>query len=343
MAADKSVQAINRYKADLRDFNFLLFEQFKLQDLCGKAPFENWGEEEVRTSLTECYRFAREVTGPLNAIGDATGCKIENGRVIAPKEFQGAWDKLFEAGWISIGVSPEHGGAGAPLSVAVLTLELLAGSNAAFAMYPGLAHGAGEVIAAFGTPEQQHLFCERMFSGKWGGTMCLTEPHAGTDVGSAKTTAKKNADGSYNIPGTKIFITGGDHQLAENIIHLVLARVEGAPPGTKGLTLFIVPSVRTSPDGTLGERNDANVASIEHKMGINGSATCVLNFGENGKCIGWPVGGEEKLNQGMPQMFKMMNGARIAGGTQNIAGGSSAYLNALEYTKKRKQGSSITH
>ncbi len=340
---EKPVQAINRYKADLRDFTFLLFEQFKLQDLCGKAPFEAWGEEEIRSSLTECYRFAREVTGPLNAIGDATGCKIENGRVIAPRQFEDAWKKLYEAGWISIGVSPDHGGAGAPLSVAVLTLELLAGSNAAFAMYPGLAHGAGEVIAAFGTDEQQHLYCGRMFSGKWGGTMCLTEPHAGTDVGSAKTTAKKNADGSYNITGTKIFITGGDHQLAENIIHLVLARVEGAPPGTKGLTLFIVPSVRTTADGTLGERNDANVASIEHKMGINGSATCVLNFGENGKCIGWPVGGEEKLNQGMPQMFRMMNGARIAVGVQGVAVASSAYLNALEYARERKQGSSITH
>jgi alkylation response protein AidB-like acyl-CoA dehydrogenase len=342
-AVEKTVQAINRYKADLREINFVLFEQFKLQNLCGKAPFEAWGEDEIRTSLTECYRFAKEVTGPLNAVGDATGCRIENGRVKAPAQFQDAWNKLYEAGWMSISVSPDHGGAGAPLTVAVMTLELLAGSNTAFAMYPGLAHGAGEVIHAFGTLEQQHLYCTRMFSGKWGGTMCLTEPHAGSDVGSAKTTAKKNADGSYNITGTKIFITGGDHQLAENIIHLVLARAEGAPPGTKGLTLFIVPSVRTSADGTLGERNDVAAASIEHKMGINGSATCVLNFGENGNCIGWPVGGDEKLNQGMPQMFKMMNGARIAVGVQGLAVASSAYLNALEYARERKQGASITH
>jgi len=210
-------------------------------------------------------------------------------------------------------------------------------------MYGGLAHGASEVIAAFGTEEQKHLFCDRMFSGKWGGTMCLTEPHAGTDVGSAKTSAKRNADGTYSITGTKIFITGGDQQFTDNIIHLVLARVEGAPPGTKGLTLFIVPSVRTSPDGTLGERNDVVAQSIEHKMGINGSCTCVLNFGDNGQCIGWPVGGEEKLNQGMPQMFKMMNGARIAVGMQGVAVASTAYLNALEYARDRKQGSSITH
>jgi alkylation response protein AidB-like acyl-CoA dehydrogenase len=342
-AVEKPAQAINRYKADLREFNFLLFEQFHVERLCGKAPFDAWGPDEIKTTLTEVYRFAREITGPLNSVGDSTGCKVEGGRVKVPAVFEDAWKKLYEAGWQSIGVSQDHGGAGAPLSVAVLTLEMITGSNTAFSMYPGLAHGAGEVIAAFGTPEQQKLYCDRMFAGQWGGTMCLTEPHAGSDVGSAKTTAKKNPDGSYSITGTKIFITGGDHQLAENIIHLVLARVEGAPPGTKGLTLFIVPSVRTSPDGKLGERNDANVASIEHKMGINGSATCVLNFGESGKCIGWPVGGEEKLNQGMPQMFRMMNGARIAVGVQGIAIASAAYLNALEYAKERKQGSSITH
>jgi alkylation response protein AidB-like acyl-CoA dehydrogenase len=173
--------------------------------------------------------------------------------------------------------------------------------------------------------------------------MCLTEPHAGSDVGSARTTAKKNADGTYTITGTKIFISGGDQDLSENIVHLVLARVDGAPAGTKGLTLFIVPKVRTSPDGTLGEPNDVSVGNIEHKMGINGSSTCVLNFGENGKCFGVPVGGDAKLNHGMSQMFKMMNGARIAVGVQGISVASSAFLNALEYAKDRKQGASIEH
>ncbi len=339
----KPIQAINRYKADLREMSFLLFEQFKLADLLGKAPYDAWGEEEVKSSLAECYRFCREVLGPLNVVGDIQGCKLEGGKVVTPKGFQDAWKKLYEAGWKSIGVPQDLGGAGAPRSVQVLVEELLSGANTAFNMYPGLAYGAAEVIEHFGTPDQKKLYCERMYNGTWGGTMCLTEPHAGTDVGSAKTTATRNPDGSYVIRGTKIFISGGDHDLAENVIHLVLARVEGAPPGTKGLTLFIVPKIRASQDGTLGESNDVSVGALEHKMGINGSATCVLNFGDNGTCLGWPVGGEEKLNQGMPQMFKMMNGARIAVGIQGVSVASSAYLNALEYARDRKQGSSITH
>jgi hypothetical protein len=182
-----------------------------------------------------------------------------------------------------------------------------------------------------------------MFGGAWGGTMCLTEPQAGSDVGSAKTTASRNPDGSYSIRGTKIFISGGDHDLAGNVVHLVLARVDGAPAGTKGLTLFIVPKIRANDAGVLGEPNDVTVANIEHKMGINGSATCILNFGDAGKCIGWPVGGDSKINQGMPQMFKLMNSARIAVGVQGISVASSAFLNALEYAKERKQGSAITH
>jgi len=339
----KPISAINRYKADLRELYFLMFEQFRLGDILGKGEFEAWGEEEIRSSLNECYRFAREVTGPLNAPADAEGCRIEDGRVKTPKGFKEAWKKIYESGWKVIGVHPDHGGAGSPHCVQVLVEEIISGSNTAFNMYPGLAHGAAEVIATFGTDEQKELYCHRMFGGTWGGTMCLTEPHAGSDVGSSKSTAKRNEDGSYSIRGTKIFITGGDHDLAENIVHLVLARAEGSPAGTKGLTLFIVPRIRPSADGTLGKVNDVSVGAIEHKMGINGSATCVLNFGENGECIGWPVGGDEKLNQGMPQMFKMMNGARIGVGVQGIAVASSAYLNALEYAKDRKQGSSISH
>jgi hypothetical protein len=339
----KPIQAINRYKADLREMTFLLFEQFKLQDLLEKAPYADWNEEQVRTSLAECYRWVREVIGPLNVVGDTHGCKLENGAVKTPPGFKEAWKSLYESGWKQIAVHPEYGGAGSPHSVQVLVEELISGGNTAFAMYPGLAFGAAEVIESFGTPEQKHLFCQRMYGGTWGGTMCLTEPHAGSDVGSSKSTATRNPDGTYSIRGTKIFISGGDHDLAENVIHLVLARVDGAPAGTKGLTLFIVPKIRVGEDGTLGEANDVSVANIEHKMGINGSATCVLNFGDNGKCIGVPVGGESKLNQGMPQMFKMMNGARIAVGLQGVSLGSSAYLNALDYSKERKQGASITH
>ena len=339
----KPIQTINRYRADLREFQFLLFEQFKLGDLLGKAPYEAWGAEEVKSSLAECYRFAREVLGPLNVVGDMQGCRLENGHVITPTGFKDAWKKLYEAGWKSISVPAELGGAGAPRTLQILIEEILSGANAAFNMYSGLAYGAAEVIEQFGTPEQKKNFAENMFGGKWGGTMCLTEPHAGTDVGSAKTSATRNADGSYAVRGTKIYISGGDHDLAENIIHLVLARVEGAPAGTKGLTLFIVPKLAIKADGSLGESNDVSVGALEHKMGINGSATCVLNFGDNGKCIGWPVGGEEKLNQGMPQMFKLMNAARISVGVQGVAVASSAFLNALDYAKDRKQGASITH
>ncbi|CAN5355889.1 acyl-CoA dehydrogenase C-terminal domain-containing protein [soil metagenome] len=339
----KPIQAINKYKADLREYAFLLFEQFRIGEVLSKPPFEAWGEDEVRTSLAECYRWAREVSGPLNAIGDAEGCKLEGGRVKTPAGFKEAWKSLYAAGWKSIGVPAEWGGAEAPKSLQVLIEEILSGANAAFNMYPGLAYGAGEVIEQFGTHDQKKLYCPRMFGGSWGGTMCLTEPQAGSDVGSASTTATKNADGTYSIVGTKIYISGGDHDCAENIVHLVLARVTGAPAGTKGLTLFIVPRVRASEDGKLGEVNDVAVTALEHKMGINGSATCVISFGENGKCIGAPVGGDSELNRGMPQMFKMMNGARIAVGVQGIAVASSAFLNALEYAKERKQGASITH
>jgi alkylation response protein AidB-like acyl-CoA dehydrogenase len=333
--------AQNRYKADLREIKFLLFEQFALGDILGQPPFEAWGKEEIGMVLDEAYKFVCEVLGPLNAPADRQGCRIENGRVLTPEGFKEAWDKVWEAGWKRIAVDPQFDGQGAPHALQVAVEELMSGANPAFNMYPGLAYGAGEVLEHFGTPRQRDLYMKRMWAGQWGGTMCLTEPHAGSDVGSSRSTAKKLADGRYAIKGTKIFISGGDHDLAENIIHLVLARAEGAPPGTKGLSLFIVPRVRVSDDGTLGELNDVHVASIEHKMGINGSSTCVLNFGDEDKCIGELVGTVE--NQGMPQMFRMMNGARISVGLQGVAVASAAYLNALEYAKDRKQGSSIEH
>jgi hypothetical protein len=332
--------AQNRYKADLREMRFLLFEQFKLGEVLGQAPYESWGPDEVGMVLDESYKFACEVLGPLNAVGDREGCRVENGAVKTPHGFKEAWDKLYEAGWKALGVDTEHGGQGAPVSLYVLVEEMLSGANAAFNMYPGLAYGAAEVITIFGTASQKERYLHNMLFGKWGGTMCLTEPQAGSDVGAARTTAKKRADGKYDIVGTKIFISGGDHDLAENIVHLVLARVDNAPPGTKGLSLFIVPKIRVNDDGSLGESNDVAVGSIEHKMGINGSSTCVLNFGENNACVGELVGTVE--NQGMPQMFRMMNGARISVGIQGVAVASSAYLNALEYAKDRKQGPHIS-
>jgi len=330
--------AQNRYKADLREFKFLLFEQFKLGELLGKAPFENWGQDEVNMVLDGSYKFCCDVLGPLNKIGDA-GCRLENGQVKVPNGFGDAWKKLYESGWKAVGVDPELDGQGAPHAVLVCVEEFLSGANCAFNMYPGLAYGAAEVIDECGTPAQRELYLKRMYHGQWGGTMCLTEPQAGSDVGSAKSTAHKLPNGKYSIKGTKIFISGGDHDMAENIIHLVLARVDNAPPGTKGLSLFIVPKMKINDDGSVGGANDVNVGGIEHKMGINGSSTCVLNFGENDQCEGELVGTVE--NQGMPQMFKMMNGARIAVGLQSVAVASSAYLNALEYARDRKQGASI--
>jgi alkylation response protein AidB-like acyl-CoA dehydrogenase len=332
--------ALNWYRSDLRELSFLLFEHFKCSSYLGAPPFEAWSPDEAKSVLKETYRFAREVLGPLNASADRSGCRLEKGAVLTPEGFQGAWKQLYENGFKSLGVSPEHGGQGAPTLLTVLVEEMLSGANPAFAMYSGLAYGAAGLILECAGPEQVRRYADRMFDGTWGGTMCLTEPHAGTDVGAAKSAARKQPDGSYKLKGTKVFISGGDHDLAENIIHLVLARVEGAPMGTKGLSLFIVPRNRVRPDGSVGENNDVSVASIEHKMGINGSATCVLNFGDADDCVGELVGGVE--NAGMSQMFRMMNGARIAVGIQGLAAASSAYLNALEYAKERKQGPHFT-
>jgi hypothetical protein len=333
-------QAQNRYKADLRDFHFVLFEQLDVASLLGKGNLAAWGPEEVKSTLEVAYRFAREVLGPLNAVGDREGCRIEGGRVKTPRGFKEAWDQMYALGLRALTASPEHGGSGAPHVLAAAVEELSAGANAALGMYSGLTYGVAELLAVFGTEEQKRKYIPNLNQGKWAGTMCLTEPQAGSDLTLVKTRAERNADGSFSIRGTKIFISSGDHDLAENIIHLVLARIDGAPAGTKGLSLFIVPRVRINDDGSLGEDNDVTLGGLEHKMGINGSATCVLNFGESGRCQGFLVGGVE--NVGMMQMFRMMNNARIGVGIQGVAVASAAYLNALEYARERKQGADMT-
>lgn len=328
----------NRYKADLRELSFVMFEQFRLGELLGREPYQDWGEEEVRLTLSEVYRFVTEVTGPLNAVGDQEGCRIEDGQVVTPTGFKQAWQKTYESGFKSLAVPPEFGGQGAPRVLAALTTELTSGSNTAFEMYPGLTIGAADLIEAFGTPEQRERYCQKMFSGEWAGTMCLTEPQAGSDVGAAATFAKKNADGTYSLNGSKIFISGGDQDLTENIVHMVLARTEGAAKGTKGLSLFIVPKRRVEADGASGDSNDVKCLSIEHKMGIKGSSTALLQFGDDGQCIGELCGTVEQ--QGIRQMFKMMNYARIGVGLQGLGIASAAYLSALDYAKERKQGAS---
>lgn len=327
-------QPINRYKANLRDFSFLLFEQFGLEEMLGKAPFADWGREEVETVLDEVYGWVQKVLGPYNSIGDHEGCRIEDGSVKVPTGFKESWKALYEAGWRSLSVAPEYGGQGGPFTLSILAEEMMCGANTSFNMYPALTHGAAEVITEFGTDEQKATYITKMTNGSWSGTMCLTEAHAGSDVGSAMTKATRRADGKYDLKGTKIYITAGDHDMAQNIIHLVLARTPDAPPGTKGLSLFIVPKTRL--DGTP---NDVTVGGIEQKMGIKASATCILNFGDNDGCIGEVVGAEEQ--RGIAQMFHLMNFARIGVGMQGLAVASSAYLNALEYAKDRRQGSSI--
>ncbi len=334
-------QAINRYRADLRDFRFLFFEQFDLPAVLGKGPYGEWGVEECDMVLDEVYRFVCEVMGPLNGTGDAQGCRIENGRVITPDGFREAWDKLWEAGWRTISAPSQWGGQDAPKVLGSFVEEMLCGANAAFSLYTGLNLTASELLIEFGTEEQKKRYVPKMLQGRYSGTMCLTEPQAGSDVGAATTMATRNDDGTYNIKGTKIFITAGDNNLAENAVHLVLARIEGAEAGTKGLSLFTVPRIRLNEDGSLGEFNDVHVPSIEHKMGINASSTCVMQFGDDDGCIGEVVGDVE--HQGIHQMFHMMNAARIAVGIQGLAVASSSYLSALEYARERKQGSSIKH
>jgi alkylation response protein AidB-like acyl-CoA dehydrogenase len=329
----------NRYRADLREMQFQFFEQAKMGELLGSETYPNWDAETVKMVLETTRQFAYEVSGPLNGHGDSTQCKVVDGRVITPEGFKEAFDKVYELGLKTIAVPEEYDGQAGPHTVQVLTEEILSGSNTAFNMYPGLAFGASEILSAFATKKQKELFLHKMLHGKWGGTMCLTEPQAGSDVGAATSKAVKTADGKYKITGTKIFISGGDQDLTENIIHLVLARVEGAPAGTKGLTLFIVPRIRVNEDGSLDKWNDVTLGGIEHKMGINGSATCVLNFGENDECYGEPVGLVE--GEGIKQMFVMMNRARLAVGIQGLGVASSAFLAAVNYAKERKQGPSI--
>ncbi len=324
----------NYYKANLRDLSFLLFEQFHLEELLGKAPYANWGKDEVLAVLEEAYGWVQKYLGPINAGGDDHGCKLDNGRVTTPPGFKEAWKALFEAGWRTLAIEEKNGGQAGPFTLAMMVEEFMCGSCTSFNMYPALTQGAADVILAFGTPEQQATYVAKLFDGRWAGTMCLTEPQAGSDVGSATTQAIRRPDGKYDIKGTKIFISGGDHDLTPNIVHLVLARTPDAPPGTKGISLFIVPKIR--PDGTP---NDVATAGLEHKMGIKANATAQLVFGENGGCIGELVGTLEQ--RGMSQMFHLMNYARIGVGIQSLALASSAYLNALAYAKERKQGSSI--
>ena len=326
------------FPISMRDIRFILYEQLGIERLCEFDKFKDFSKETFDMVLEEGAKLAAEVIAPLNSIADKEGCVYEKGKVKVPEAFHEAFKKYCEGGWIAASVDAEAGGQGLPDSVALATAEMFVGASVSFTTYPGLTRGAANLIESFGTPEQKQMYLEKMYSGQWTGTMCLTESQAGSAVGDMKTMAKKEGD-HYLIQGTKIFITAGDHNLTKNIIHAVLARTENAPPGIKGLSLFIVPKVRINLDGSLGEPNDVNCGGIEHKMGLKGSSTCTLNFGDDRKCHGYILGQE---NQGIQLMFQMMNEARLGVGLQGFALGNLAYLYALKYAKERIQGVEIT-
>ena len=325
-----------------RDYKFVLHEVFRIgEELLGKEPFQDHDADMVNMVIDAATKFGENDIAPSypdEVHGKPVGAVFKDSKVYAPEAYHRLWKLYAEGGWLSTADSPEVGGQGFPEIVAATCADIFLACNQAFNMYAGLTHGAAKLVEKFCSEELKAVYLNKMFEGTWGGTMCLTEPGAGSDVGALKTQAKRNPDGTYSITGTKCFISAGDHDLTENIIHPVLARIEGDPPGTKGISIFLVPKIRVNPDGSLGEPNDVNTGNIEHKMGIHGNATCTLNFGENGKCIGYLMGQER---EGMKVMFHMMNEERQGVGMMGVALASSAYLHALEYAKQRYQGSNI--
>ena len=325
------------YKAPVEDVKFLLNDVFHF-DRYNNLPGFADATSDVRDAIfEEAAKFAEEVLHPLNRSGDIEGCKRhDDGRVTTPKGFKDAFKQLGEGGWLGLSGPAEYGGQGLPIVLTQTVTEFLTSANMAFSMYPGLTQGAVAALLVHGTEDQKKTYVPNMMAGKWAGTMNLTEPHCGTDLGLMRTKAVKQADGSYKISGTKIFISGGEQDLTENIIHLVLARIEGAPAGIKGVTLFVVPKVSIKPDGSLGDKNGVSCGSIEHKMGIHGNSTCVINYDN---ATGWLIGEE---NKGMNAMFVMMNEARLGVGLQGLAQSEVAYQNAAAYAKDRLQGRSLT-
>ncbi|MCA9568250.1 MAG: acyl-CoA dehydrogenase [Myxococcales bacterium] len=329
------------FAVDLEDIRFVLFEQLDIDsELVKLEKYAEFDHDTYDATIQEAARVAVEVLAPINAVGDRQGTKLDGeGNVTTPDGFKEAWATTAEGGWFGINASPDVGGVGMPGVLNVAVYEMFAGAAMAFWMYPGLTGAAARVIAKFFDPRAKEAIATKMYSGEWGGTMCLTESGAGSDVGANRCKATPQADGTYLLEGEKIFISGGDHDLAGNIVHLVLARTPDAPNGTKGLSLFVVPKYRFDLDTLeLGERNDAVVVGIEHKMGINGSATCTLALGAKSECHGWMLGEEFR---GIEYMFTMMNEARIGVGVQGVGVAAAAYHYALAYAKDRTQGSDI--
>ena len=325
------------YQAPVDDALFLLNDVFHIERYDNLPGFADASPDVVAAVLEEAAKFSSEVLVPLNRIGDKQGCKRhDDGSVTTPDGFKDAFKRLVDGGWIGISCPPDFGGQGLPTLMTQLVTEFLASANMAFTMYAGLTQGAIAAIYVHGSPEQRATYLPNMIAGHWTGTMNLTEAHCGTDLGLLRTKAVPQPDGSYKITGTKIFISAGEHDLADNIVHLVLARIEGAPPGVRGISLFVVPKVLVKEDGSLGARNGVSCGSIEEKMGIHANSTCVMNFDA---ATGWLIGEE---NRGLNAMFVMMNEARLGVGVQGLAVSEVAYQNAAAYAKERLQGRSIS-
>ncbi|UXJ52163.1 acyl-CoA dehydrogenase C-terminal domain-containing protein [Pseudomonas citronellolis] len=324
------------YKAPLRDMRFLIDEVFDFAGRYQALGATDASPDMVSAILEEGAKFCEQVLAPLNRSGDEEGCHFDNGVVTTPKGFKEAFTQYVEGGWNGVSSDPAYGGQGLPHSLGLLVSEMIGAANCSWAMYPGLTKGAMAAIHAHGSAEQKQAYLPRMTAGTWTGTMCLTEPHCGTDLGIIKTRAVPNADGSYAISGTKIFISAGEHDLSGNIIHLVLAKLPDAPAGTKGISLFIVPKFLLDANGEAGARNAVACGSIEHKMGIKASATCVMNFdGATGYLIG-------EANKGLACMFTMMNHARLGTGMQGLCLGEVSYQGAVRYAQERLQMRALT-
>jgi 3-(methylsulfanyl)propanoyl-CoA dehydrogenase len=325
------------YKAPVDDALFLLTDVFHLDHYGNLPGFSEASPDVVEAVLREAAKFSEEVLTPLNRVGDKEGCKrAADGSVTTPKGFKEAFRQIVEGGWIGISVPPEFGGQGLPATLTAVINEFFSSANMAFAIYPGGTQGAIAALLVHASDELKKKYLPKMVEGVWTGTMNLTEPHCGTDLGLLRSKAVKQADGSYKISGTKIFISAGEHDLSENIIHLVLARIEGAPAGTKGISLFVVPKILVKDDGALGTRNAVNCGSIEEKMGIHGNSTCVMNYDG---ATGWLIGEE---NRGLNAMFTLINKARLGVGVQGLALSEVAYQNAAAYAKERLQGRALT-
>ncbi|MNZ50747.1 Acyl-CoA dehydrogenase [compost metagenome] len=326
------------YKAPLRDMDFVLNEVFEVSKLWADLPAlaEVVDVDTARAILEEAGKVTAGVVAPLNRSGDEEGCAWHDGAVKTPAGFPAAYQAYGEGGWVGVGGSPDFGGMGMPKAIGAQVEEMVNSANLSFALYPMLTAGACLAVLNHGSEELKAQYLPNMYEGRWAGSMCLTEPHSGTDLGIIRTKAEPQADGSYKVSGTKIFITGGEQDLTENIIHLVLAKLPDAPAGAKGISLFLVPKMMVNADGSLGERNAVGCGSIEHKMGIKGSATCVMNFdGATGYLVG-------EVNKGLNAMFTMMNYERLGVGIQGLALGERSYQNAVEYARERIQSRAPT-